>query len=92
MSVRILKLRKSVSIVTDEVEGKYMAANWSDVAIELEKTKSIDNFDIIDSSDDKHCLVTDDSAGKKESVRVFGKLSRNMAKTHIWQNKNVFVN
>mmetsp|Transcript_10678 Transcript_10678/g.24920 ORF Transcript_10678/g.24920 Transcript_10678/m.24920 type:complete len:101 (+) Transcript_10678:145-447(+) len=83
MSIRILKLRKSVSTETPGIEGKYMVENWSDVAIEPEKRKSIDKFDIIDSSDDKHCLVMDDSAGKKKSVKVFGKLSRNMAKTHL---------
>ena len=49
MSIRILKLRKSVSTATPDVEGKYMVENWSDVAIEPEKRKSIDKFDIIDS-------------------------------------------
>ena len=31
MSVRILKLRKSVNIAADDVEGKYMVSNWTNV-------------------------------------------------------------
>ena len=46
MSIRILKLRKSVSTASRDVEGKYMVENWSDVAIEPEKRRSIDKFDI----------------------------------------------
>ena len=89
MSIRILKLRKSVNITAHDVEGKYMVADWSDVTIEPERIKSIDNFDIIDSTDNKHCLVMDDSAGKKKSIRVFGKLSRNMAKSHLAKHESI---
>lgn len=89
MSIRILKLRKSANVVADDVEGKYMVANWSDVNIEPERIKSIDNFDIIDSSDNKHCLVMDDSAGKRKSIRVFGKLSRNMAKSYLAKQESI---
>eukprot|EP00536_Pseudo-nitzschia_multiseries_P006003 jgi/Psemu1/14231/gm1.14231_g len=79
------------AVTKDLFKGKFMKSSWGEQIVgtkEYTSTEavSIDCFDILDSTDEKHIIAVDES---EPSLRIFAKVSRDKAKQHLAQSSRI---
>eukprot|EP00536_Pseudo-nitzschia_multiseries_P008971 jgi/Psemu1/21958/gm1.21958_g len=72
-------------------KGKFMETSWGEKIVgykEYTSTEavSIDSFQTLDSTDEKHIVAFDES---EPSLQIFAKVSRENAKQHLAQSSNI---